>query len=401
MRRRLVAVAALAGLLAAAVPPTAAHAAPRNVREAQWYLTPYKIAQVQQITKGAGVTVAVIDSPIYATHADLTGQVEHGGTTAPGGPEDGWGPDAAGVVHGTGVASIIAAKGGSNEHMLGIAPAARILPVANQITGGKSNSETTSQAIRWATDHGAKVINISLGHTGESHQYEQDAIKYALDHDVVVIAGIGNTNLGITEPLVPAGIPGVVAVTGVGNDGKVWSGSVRGAAAVIAAPATQVPVAVPPSQSSSTYGLADGTSVSTAFVSGVAALIRAKYPQLNAANVINRLIRTAKDAGNPGRDADYGFGVVQPLEALTAEVPEVAANPLGGPVAAPSASTSAQPLAARAPAASKSGVPMVVLAGVAAAAGLLLVLVLVAVIVIVRARRRPVAPAYGGSDRAG
>ncbi|GAA3453704.1 S8 family serine peptidase [Dactylosporangium matsuzakiense] len=390
---RLAAAAVAAGLLGSVLTGAPASAA-LDVRAAQWFLGPYKIAQAQQVSKGAGVTVAVIDSPIYATHADLSGQVQKGGTTASGGPADGWGPDDPGVVHGTGVASIIAAKGGSNEHLLGIAPGAKVLPVANSTVTGNSNAQTTADAIKWATDHGAKVINISLGHVGEAHDYEIEAVRYALSHDVVVIAGIGNTTAGIQEPLSPASIPGVVAVAGVDQTGNLWSGSTRGAAAVIAAPATKIPVAVPPSKSPSTYGTADGTSASTAIVSGVAALIRAKYPQLSAANVINRLIRTAKDAGTPGRDGDYGFGVIQPLEALTADIPQVSANPLGGEAPSVPASAGAGPTAAAPAPASGAGVPTALVIGGAVAAGLLVVLVVV-VLLIVRAsrRRRPAGPA--------
>src|SRR6185437_13513549 len=98
-----------------------------------------------------------------------------------------------------------------------------------------------------------------------------------------------------------------------------------------------------PSDFASGYALGSGTSFATAIVSGVVALIRAKFPQLNAPNVINRLIRTAKDNGDPGRDKYFGFGTIRPLDALTADVPMVTENPLGAPPgasSAPSASSS-------------------------------------------------------------
>jgi type VII secretion-associated serine protease mycosin len=375
--------AGLAPLMAAAP----AQAAPHNVREAQWYLGPYKIAQAQQITRGTGVVVAVVDSPIYVDHPDLAGQVLSGTSTAAGGPADGWGPDDRSVVHGTGMASVIAGKGGDNNHLLGIAPGAKILPVADSAVGGTSDSRTTANAIRWATDHGAKVINVSLGHLGESHDYEVDAIRYAQAHDVVVVAAVGNTAQGVTAPLSPASIPGVVAVSGVGTNGDFWSGSVSGAAVAVAAPAVRMPTAVPPVESASGYDLSDGTSAATALVSGVVALIRAKYPQLDAANVVNRLVRTARDAGTPGRDERFGFGVVQPLEALTADVAPVTANPLG--VAAPSASVATTTPAQAATPKDGGGIGTPILVGVAASLGLLAVLAVVVILVVRGTRTRP------------
>ncbi len=385
--RTAVSATVLAALVGPFVLAAPAQAAPRNVRESQWYLAPLKVAQAQQITKGAGVVVAVVDSPVYATHPDLTGQVLQGSTTAVDGPANGWAPNDRSAEHGTAMASVIAAKGGDNNHMLGIAPAAKILPVADSAIGGTSNSQTTAKAIRWAVDHGAKVINVSLGHMGASHDYEVAAIRYALDHDVVVVAAVGNTSQGVTEVLSPASIPGVIAVAGTTSAGAAWSGSVHGAAAVIAAPAVQITVALPPVVTASGYSLADGTSAATAMISGVAALVRAKYPQLNAANVINRLIKTAKDAGAPGRDSDFGFGIVQPLEALTANVPTVTANPLGGdtPVASASSTPSVPAVASRDGSGSRRGTMLI---GFAVVAGIVVLGAIVLIFVLRAARAR-------------
>src|SRR4051794_10760099 len=123
--RRVIAatMAVLGGLAGPALWAAPARADP--VRQYQWYLAPLKIAQAQQITRGAGVVVAVVDSPVYAAHRDLSGQLLQG-TTTDGGPANGWGDDSSGNAHGTEVASVIAGKGGGDDHMLGIAPGAKI-----------------------------------------------------------------------------------------------------------------------------------------------------------------------------------------------------------------------------------------------------------------------------------
>ncbi|MGA8114821.1 MAG: S8 family serine peptidase [Actinocatenispora sp.] len=126
-------------------------------------------------------------------------------------------------------------------------------------------------------------------------------------------------------------MPGVVTVAGTGRGGSFWTGSVHGPRVSIAAPAKDIVSSAAPAQSSTGYASGVGTSASAAIVSGVVALIRARYPKLNAANVINRLVKTSDDKGPKGRDGKYGFGVVDPVAALTAAVPFTSVNPLGDP----------------------------------------------------------------------
>ncbi len=134
-------MAVLVGLTGALALPEPAFA--ESVRQAQWYLGPMRIAEAQAITKGQGVRVAVVDSPIYAAHPDLAGQVISG--TSIVGSGDGTGGNNAEYEHGTCIASIIAGKGGSDSHLLGIAPGAQILPVANT-TGSTGDARTTHRA---------------------------------------------------------------------------------------------------------------------------------------------------------------------------------------------------------------------------------------------------------------
>ncbi|MGW3788997.1 type VII secretion-associated serine protease mycosin [Micromonospora chokoriensis] len=309
-------------LVVGAAQPAAA--APR--RAEQWYLDELRIDQAHEISTGRGVVVAVLDTGVEANHPDLRGQVLAGGRSY-GGSGDGR-TDEEG--HGTHMAGIIAANSGGRDGVDGIAPGAKILPIKLRKAGETNTAAAVTLGIRMAVDGGAKVINMSFGGPGSASPDEVSAIKYALDRDVVVIASAGNTSEGDTSVINPANTPGVIAVTGTTRGGRFWSGSAQGPEAVVAAPGDGIYNAA----NEGGYGWGDGTSDSAAIVSGLAALIRAKYPDLNAPSVINRIIRTARDAGPSGRDPQYGFGVIDPVKALTANVPPVTANPLLGPAAA-------------------------------------------------------------------
>jgi serine protease len=181
-----------------------------------------------------------------------------------------------------------------------------------------------AKGVRWAVDRGAKVINLSLGGSGNSAALAA-ALDYAFARDVVVVACTGNANAAPSAGVwYPAREPGVVAVAGMERDGDVlWSGSITGKETVVTAPATQLVGARP-----SGYWRVQGTSFAAPMVSGTAALIRSRWPSMPAGEVINRIIKTAKDRGAPGRDSTYGYGMIDPTGALTAQVPEVLDNPL-------------------------------------------------------------------------
>ncbi|MEU1590182.1 type VII secretion-associated serine protease mycosin [Micromonospora sp. NPDC005710] len=310
-------------LVVGAAQPAAA--APR--RAEQWYLDELRIDQAHEIATGRGVVVGVVDSGVEASHPDLRGQVLPGGRSY-GASGDGRADENG---HGTHMAGIIAAKSGGRDGVDGIAPGAKILPIKLRAGGKTSTEGVLARGIRMAVDGGATVVNVSQGAGGRASSEEASAIKYALDRDVVVVASAGNTADGQVAVGSPANTPGVIAVTGTTKGGRFWSGSVRGPEAVVAAPGDSVYNIT----NEAGYGWGDGTSDASAIVSGLAALIRSKYPDLNAPSVINRIIRTTRDAGPPGRDPQYGFGVIDPVRALTANVPPVTANPLLGPAAAP------------------------------------------------------------------
>ncbi|WP_235487057.1 S8 family serine peptidase [Frankia sp. AvcI1] len=316
----------------------------------QWYHAVLGLAQAQQVSEGAGAVVAVIDGGVDAGHPKLQGQVLPGAGVGPGAAPDGWrddDPDG----HGTAMAGLIAGRNDNGRpEVRGIAPAARILPVS---TGAEADSAEVAHGIHRAVDLGADVINLSLGSAGAATGDEREAVAYAFAHDVVVVASAGNVETGDSEINSPANIPGVVAVTGSTARGDFWRGSSRGARAVIAAPAPGIRAPVPTRVSPDGLDTGAGTSNSAAIVSGVVALIRSAWPDLDAPNVIERLIYTARDAGPPGRDVEFGFGIVDPAAALTRPVPAVAANPL---LATPTRwGTAGQPPAGADPAGAGSG----------------------------------------------
>jgi type VII secretion-associated serine protease mycosin len=310
--------AAGAGLSAAPAPARAAD----TVRGLQWYLDTLRIPEAHKLTRGEGVTVAVVDGGVHAAHPALRGQVLKGTSLSSAVQADGRSDPDREKGHGTAMAGVIAGRGGGSMTQLGIAPGARILPVAL----GLPREWDIAGGIRWAADHGADVINVSLGADGSDPQVSE-AVRYALGKGAVLVAAAGNRATNRAVPL-PANVPGVLAVGAVGKTGSLWSGSVTGPEVGLAAPGERMIGPVPPEVSPNGYGVSSGSSDAAAVVSGAAALVRARYPKLDAANVVNRLIRTARDRGAPGRDPEYGFGTLDVLAALTAQVPEVDGNPL-------------------------------------------------------------------------
>jgi subtilisin family serine protease len=223
-----------------------------------------------------------------------------------------------------------------------------------------------SDGIEWAIAHGASVINISAG--GRPGVDLKRAVDDALAANIVVVASAGNDSGGPLE--YPAAYPGVVAVTGIDREGNIAAISSIGPGAVIAAPAVDIYSIT----FHNGYSTASGTSDAAAIVSGVAALIRSKYPKLSARDVIHRLVTTADDRGPPGRDDQYGYGIVDPVKALTADVP------LLSPTATPTT-----PQAAPQPSGNSTDRTPIVLIGL----GALLIVLLITAAVAGRRRRAP------------
>jgi membrane-anchored mycosin MYCP len=365
--RALAVVTVLGALVTLGLPAVPASA--EDVQALEWHLTALDVAAAQKISTGQGVIVAVLDSGVQADHPDLAGQVLPGTDLS---TDNAYKGQIDTKNHGTGVAGVIAAKGGKG-HMLGIAPGAKILPVLTADEPG----QIVAQGIRWAVDHGAKVINISGGIQDPTEE-EVAGVRYALDHDVVVVAAAGNTTQGDTHVIAPASIPGVIAVVGTDRTGNAWSGNVHGPEVTLAAPAADIVTLANHLSDLRPGGYVNvsGTSESAPMVAAAAALVRAKYPQLHVNDVINRLVSTADDLGAPGRDPVYGYGRLNIVKALTADVAPVSSNPLV--TASPSAP------APRAAAGSDRTLLLAALAG----GGLLFVVIVVVVVVAVARSRR-------------
>jgi len=184
-----------------------------------------------------------------------------------------------------------------------------------------------AQAVRWAVDNGASVINMSLTrNTLDWPASWDDAFQYAFAHDVVIVAAAGNRGSGTTEVGAPATIPGVLTVAGVDRAGKAsFDASAQGITIGVSAPSEQLVGANP----GGGYVQWAGTSGAAPLVSGAVALVRAAHPELKAPDVIERLIRTAKPAGGTVPSPIYGFGLLDAAAAVTTNVPHVTANPMG------------------------------------------------------------------------
>ncbi|MEV4350374.1 S8 family serine peptidase [Actinoplanes sp. NPDC049596] len=282
-------VAVLLLLLVGAVPARA------DVwRDRQWYFAPMKLAQAQKLGRGgAGVTVAVLDTGIDNRHPDLRGAIVSGRhSNVITGP------------HGTAMAALIAGRGhGDGDGVLGVAPRSRVIPIRPV-----RNHALAVEGIDWAITHGAKVINMSFELKSDGSL--QRALARAAAADVVLVAAAGNES-GAVSP--PARYPGVIAVGSVGRDNKVTSFSNHGPELDVVAYGVDIPVVRPGGK----YAVTNGTSVSSAIVAGAAALIRARFPDMPAAEVVDRITGTAKDRGPRGHDDRYGSGQLDVMAALT------------------------------------------------------------------------------------
>ena len=313
-----------------ATPATLARA--DTVRSAQmWVLDAVSAPQAWPVTQGQGATVAVIDSGVNPDVSDLAGSVITG-------------PDLSGVrtpranpnwgVHGTWMASLIAGHGhdGGSSGIMGVAPRAKVLSirvVTDRHDPGYAayERETDSrvqgalaQAISYATRHRVSVISMSLGY-GQPSAVVRSALQTALDHGIVVVASSGNSGNSVGAQAAghapysfPADYPGVLGVAAVGRDGTSAGFSSFNLSVQVAAPGVNVPAQGRDGQ----YWLVSGTSPACALTAGVAALIRARYPHLAPALVVQAITSSTQRRPRGGYDDRVGFGTVDAVAALTA-----------------------------------------------------------------------------------
>ena len=320
---RRVAVAVLLALVPVLFVVPLANADP-SMDADDWYLEAMKVTQAHDLSEGSDVTVAVIDTGVDPGRPELVGRVLPGALITEDGPKPGSSFDEDG--HGTAMAGLIAGAETSDNPAIGVAPKATIMPVKiERDPNGTLDHRLVYEGVRWAIDHGAAVVNLSLaGRPTEDDAWKSELVEYALANDVVIVAAVGNRSVAEAAVGEPASIPGVVAVSGMARDGSIWSGSATGDEVVLCAPAQDLPHL----DGSDDVRLASGTSAATALVSGSAALIRSAFPDASAAEVVSRLVDSATDAGEKGRDPSYGFGTVNAHAALTTSVQPGARYPL-------------------------------------------------------------------------
>jgi hypothetical protein len=273
----------------------------------QWGLTAIGAPSVWSVTRGAGITVAVIDSG-SGPHPDLDANLDAGRTMF--GSIDSVGVlDIDNAGHGSHVAGIIAAVANNAIGGSGVAPQSRILPIRVLDAQGSGDSKDVSKAVRFAVDSGTKVINLSLGGATESTSLTA-AIQYAVDRNVLVVAAAGN-GAADSPPKWPAASDLALAVTAVDRNNSVTSFDQRGDYIDLAAPGASIL-----STASNDYKIQSGTSMAAAFVTGAAALLFAAQPSITAAQVRDVLQRTATDIGAPGRDTTFGYGLINLVAAF-------------------------------------------------------------------------------------
>ncbi|MFI9624959.1 type VII secretion-associated serine protease mycosin [Streptomyces sp. NPDC052042] len=287
------------------------------VRSDQWYLDAMKAEQMWELSTGEGVTVAVIDTGVDASIPDLRGRVLKGldlAKDSPGNEQTDY------RDHGTGMASIIAGTGNfrGGGGSFGLAPGVKILPIRLRDNVGKVNGATASKylnedlsaGIRFAVDHGAKIINASVGDTIGGSQQLTDSVKYAVDKGALIFAAVGNSADEGNPVSYPAATPGVVGVGAIGKDLQKADFSRHGPEVDLSAPGVDM---VHGCSTGTKLCRTSGSSDSAAIVSASAALIWSKYPKWTNNQVLRTLLNTVGGPTSGALRNDYiGYGIVRP-----------------------------------------------------------------------------------------
>ncbi len=358
-----------------------ARTAPSDLyRSQQWTLGALHVERSWKYSRGNGVTVAVLDTGVDGHQPDLAGRVIDGPDFTghlrkPGGRY--WGR------HGTSMASIIAGHGhgaGGAAGVMGVAPDAKILsirvtweltdPARADHTQTDTSRDAIAQGIRYATDHGAQVISMSLGGGKlfyDGNPLEEAAIKYAQSKGVVLVASAGNDGNAANRRNYPAAYPGVIAVGAVDRADHPAKFTNRHTYVSVAAPGVEI---VSADVAGHGYILGTGTSSSAAFVAGMSALVKARYPALTPPEVKQALEEGATHRPPDGRSTSIGTGVADALGTLVMAAKINKAEHAGAGVQQPATPPSGSPPA-------ESNGPDLMLIAVLTGGGTLLILSLI------------------------
>jgi len=274
---------------------------------AQYIVAKLRLPEVHTLATGKNVLVAVVDSTIDVNHPDLSGVIAE--------RFDAVGAELAPHPHGTAMAGAIA----SHKRLLGIAPNARLLAIQAfgvQSGGAQGTSLAIVKGLNWAVEQGAKVINMSFA--GPRDPILEQAIKALREKGIILIAAAGNAGPK-SPPLFPGADPNVIAVSATDADDAVYKNANRGKYVAIAAPGVDILVPAPDGG----YQLTTGTSVAAAHVSGVAALLLERNPNLKP-DELKRILTSTATKLKGARPEDVGAGLIDPYDALVKIAPKTA-----------------------------------------------------------------------------
>jgi type VII secretion-associated serine protease mycosin len=326
------------------------------IRQTPWAQQLLAVPRLRPLSTGSGITIAVIDSGVDAAHPQLAGHVLAGYDylrNTPGGNFDC-------VSHGTAVASLIAAQHVDGIGFEGLAPGVTILPLRvsdhednDNNAGDAVSPQVFANAIRYAADSGARIINISLTLDTDFPAVAQ-AVQYAQTvKGCIVVASAGNHHTAATgatpsvpgaapssmsdPPSYPAAYPDVLGVGAIDQDGARLDESQVGPYVDLVAPGGNVLAATRVGG----YAYWNGTSMAAPLVSAAAALLWSAYPAMSNTAVMWQLMATADPMPGPGHGSEYGYGLVDPYRALTEQLP-----PSGTAAPAPIPAAARDPAAA-------------------------------------------------------
>jgi subtilisin family serine protease len=269
---------------------------------AQYAIAKLRLPQAHTLAHGANVTVAVIDSAIDAKHPELADAIADS--------FDALGSREGAHVHGTGIAGAIV----SHARLMGSAPAARILAIrafGAAPGGAESTSFVILKGLDYAAAHGAQIVNMSFA--GPKDPLIERGIAATAAKGIVMVAASGNAGPK-SPPLYPAANTNVIAVSATDARDRLFAASNRGGHIAISAPGVDIFLPAPDEK----YQMTSGTSVSAAYISGLAALMLERNPALKPDEVRAILMKTARDLGFPGRDDLFGAGEADAFAAVSA-----------------------------------------------------------------------------------
>jgi subtilisin family serine protease len=275
-----------------------AAAAATDTSTAQYVVSKLRLTEAHRISSGDDVLVAVIDSKIDSSHADLAGVIvdEYDVIGTPGPAHS----------HGTAMAGAIAA----HSKLIGVAPKVKLLAV-RAFSGGSDSAQATTfnimKGLDWAAAKNARIVNMSFA--GPADSMMRDMLGKANARGIVLVAAVGNAGPS-SPPLFPAANAHVIGITATDAEDRLLPQANRGTQVAVAAPGVEILAAAPEGG----YQVTSGTSVAAAHASGVAALLLARDARLTPAQVRNAMIRSAHPVAGSRRD--YGAGVIDALAAV-------------------------------------------------------------------------------------